>query len=81
MLIGGKPDPEPYLRAADLLGVPIGQCVGCEDTPAGLASLRAAGAISLALSTTYRSSGLGDAVVVLGNLSLVRAVQLRLTWI
>jgi sugar-phosphatase len=30
----GKPDPEPYLRAAAALGVPPGQCVVVEDAPA-----------------------------------------------
>ena len=38
-----KPDPEPYLRGAELLGVPPGRCVALEDAPAGVASARAAG--------------------------------------
>lgn len=39
-----KPHPEPYLRAAELLGVPIELCVAIEDSPPGLASAVAAGA-------------------------------------
>jgi HAD superfamily hydrolase (TIGR01509 family) len=39
----GKPDPEPYLRAADLLGVPPPGCVVLEDSPTGIAAARAAG--------------------------------------
>ena len=31
----GKPDPEPYLRAATALGVPAAACVVVEDAPAG----------------------------------------------
>jgi HAD superfamily hydrolase (TIGR01509 family) len=38
-----KPDPAPYLTAARLLGVPAAACVAVEDSPAGVASARAAG--------------------------------------
>jgi len=40
----GKPDPQGYLRAAALLGVPIGDCVVFEDAEAGLAAAVASGA-------------------------------------
>lgn len=40
----GKPDPEGYLRAAALLGVPITECVVFEDAEAGLAAAVASGA-------------------------------------
>src|SRR5690606_12389082 len=43
----GKPHPEPYLRAADLLGVDVERCVAIEDSPTGIASARAAGAATL----------------------------------
>jgi HAD superfamily hydrolase (TIGR01509 family) len=39
----GKPDPEPYLRAAALLGVDPRSCVALEDSPNGVASAEAAG--------------------------------------
>ena len=39
----GKPDPAPYLLAAARLGVPPRGCVVLEDSPAGVASARAAG--------------------------------------
>jgi HAD superfamily hydrolase (TIGR01509 family) len=42
-----KPDPEPYLTAAALLGVPIEACVAIEDSPTGLASAVASGAAVL----------------------------------
>jgi len=38
-----KPDPEPYLRAAELLGVDPAGCVVVEDSPIGTASGAAAG--------------------------------------
>jgi HAD superfamily hydrolase (TIGR01509 family) len=44
-----KPDPEPYVAAARLLGVPIGDCVAIEDSPAGTASAVASGAAVLAV--------------------------------
>lgn len=40
----GKPDPEPYLAAAQKLGVPIERCVAFEDSPTGAQSAISAGA-------------------------------------
>jgi HAD superfamily hydrolase (TIGR01509 family) len=39
----GKPDPEPYLRAAELLGFAPEDTVAIEDSPTGTASAEAAG--------------------------------------
>jgi HAD superfamily hydrolase (TIGR01509 family) len=47
-----KPDPEPYLIAARLLGVPIGRCVAIEDSRTGVASALAAGAAVLAVPSS-----------------------------
>lgn len=38
-----KPAPDPYLRAAQLLGVPPGRCLVVEDSPTGAAAAAAAG--------------------------------------
>jgi HAD superfamily hydrolase (TIGR01509 family) len=40
-----KPHPEPYLRAAELLGVEPGACVAIEDSAPGIASAVAAGMV------------------------------------
>jgi HAD superfamily hydrolase (TIGR01509 family) len=40
----GKPHPQPYLRAAELLGVDPADCVVVEDSPSGAASGEASGA-------------------------------------
>lgn len=40
----GKPHPEPYLKAAELLGVEITDCIAFEDSSTGLRSAEAAGA-------------------------------------
>jgi mannitol-1-/sugar-/sorbitol-6-phosphatase len=51
-VIRGKPDPEPYLKGAQILGVPAGECLVVEDAPAGIRAGKAAGARVLALRTT-----------------------------
>jgi sugar-phosphatase len=49
----GKPDPEPYLKAANLLGVKPENCIVFEDSMAGIKSGMAAGASVVALTTTH----------------------------
>lgn len=44
MGLKSKPEPDVYLRAAELLGVDIHECAVLEDSPYGLASGRSAGA-------------------------------------
>lgn len=44
-----KPDPEPYLTAARLLGVDVADCVAVEDSRAGIASALASGARTVAI--------------------------------
>ena len=48
----GKPDPEPYLKAAKILGLAPADCIVMEDAPAGIRAGKAAGARVLALRTT-----------------------------
>ncbi|MET4223813.1 HAD superfamily hydrolase (TIGR01509 family) [Oerskovia enterophila] len=43
----GKPHPEPYLVAAERLGVDVTRCVAIEDSPTGIGSAQAAGAATL----------------------------------
>ncbi len=45
----GKPHPEPYLAAARLLGVEVGDCVALEDSPTGVRSAVDAGVPTLAV--------------------------------
>ena len=45
----GKPDPEPYLKGAALLGLEPGACVALEDSKPGLASAEAAGTIAIGI--------------------------------
>jgi len=48
----GKPDPEPYLKGASLLGISARDCVVVEDAPAGIRAGKAAGARVIACRTT-----------------------------
>jgi mannitol-1-/sugar-/sorbitol-6-phosphatase len=57
----GKPDPEPYLKGAQLLAVPAEECVVFEDAPAGIRAGKAAGSRVVALRTTARDAELGEA--------------------
>src|SRR2546430_9051572 len=57
----GKPDPEPYLKGAQILGVPAGECIVIEDAPAGIRAGKEAGARVLAFRPTARDAGLPPA--------------------
>jgi len=57
----GKPDPEPYLKAAAKLGFAASDCVVVEDAPAGVRAGKAAGARVIALLTTMSRRDLEDA--------------------
>ncbi len=48
-----KPDPEPYLFAAQRLQIPPEQCVVIEDSPAGISAAHSAGMRVIAVSTTH----------------------------
>jgi len=61
----GKPDPEPFLLAAERLGVSDpSRCIVLEDAPAGLVAAAAAGMRSVAVVTTHRRAELAATVVV-----------------
>ena len=64
----GKPAPDPYLLAAERLGVDPASCVVLEDAPAGIAAGRAAGMTVWAVTTTHERSELGEAQRVAGGL-------------
>jgi sugar-phosphatase len=61
----GKPDPEPYLMGARLLGMKPAECLVVEDAPAGIRAAHGGGMKAIAITSTYPASELreGDAVV------------------
>ena len=62
-VVRGKPDPEPYLRAATLLGVPPGRSVALEDSPTGITSAHAAGCAVVAVPSVPPPPGLARLTV------------------
>jgi HAD superfamily hydrolase (TIGR01509 family) len=72
----GKPDPESYLRALDLLGVAAEETVAFEDTEAGIASARSAGIRCVAVAGTVSLERLSGAEMVIEaiDVTVVRRV-------
>jgi sugar-phosphatase len=70
----GKPHPEPFRRAADLLGVPPSRCIAFEDAPAGVAAAVAAGTHVVAITSTVSAARLADAHEVVPDLAAYLAV-------
>lgn len=74
-----KPDPEPYLLAARLLGVDPGACVAVEDTPTGLAAATAAGMATMAVRRAGHEVGdLSGADVVVDEVQVAGLRRLLL---
>ncbi|ARW45754.1 Beta-phosphoglucomutase [Bacillus licheniformis] len=59
-LAHGKPDPEIFLTAAALLGVPPSECAAIEDAEAGIAAIKSAGmfAVGVGDETSLRGADL-----------------------
>jgi len=74
----GKPAPDPYLLAAERLGVQPADCLVLEDAPSGIAAGRAAGMTVWAVTTTHAEASLGEAHRVAAGLpELVAALGAR----
>jgi len=73
----GKPHPEPYLKAAALLGFPPADCIVLEDVPAGVRSGKAAGARVIACRTTAPDSDLSAAGAdwIVNSCADIRAIE------
>jgi sugar-phosphatase len=75
MVERGKPDPEPYRRGAELLGLAAAECVVVEDAPSGVGAGVAAGCRVLGVLGTHSAEELRAAGVswVARSLADVRA--------
>ena len=71
----GKPDPEPYLRGAELLGVKPGDCLVIEDAPAGIQSAHAGGMKVVGLASTFAVETLAGADIVVRNLARIKVTS------
>ena len=74
----GKPDPEPYLQGASLLGISAGKCIVVEDVPAGIRAGKSAGARVIACRTTVSDEELrlAGADWVVDNCQSIAIVEL-----
>jgi len=75
-VVKGKPDPEPYLQGAQLLGVDPEDCLVIEDAPAGIGAAHAGGMKVIALTSTYPASELEEADAVVQNLAQIQPQNL-----
>lgn len=65
-----KPHPEPYLRAVELLGASVDECIAIEDSPRGLAAAKAAGLRCAVVRSSFMTAAVFDgAEIVLDHLS------------
>jgi len=71
-----KPAPEPYLKAAEQLGVDPSACLAIEDSPPGLQAAHAAGMRTIGITNTVPRSQLGAADVVISSLDEVTVEML-----
>jgi beta-phosphoglucomutase len=60
----GKPDPEIFLKAAEMLGVAPAHCIGVEDASAGVEAIKAAGMMAVGIGSREQ---LGAADLVLSS--------------
>jgi HAD superfamily hydrolase (TIGR01509 family) len=65
----GKPAPDPFLLAAERLGVGPERCVVVEDSPAGIQAARLAGMACVGVATTQTPEALAQADRVVGSLA------------
>jgi mannitol-1-/sugar-/sorbitol-6-phosphatase len=68
MVRRGKPDPEPYRRGAELLGLRPEECVVVEDAPSGVGAGVAAGSRVLAVLGTHSAEQLRAATWIVRSL-------------
>ena len=57
----GKPEPEPYERAAAQLGLPASDCIVIEDSVNGILSGKAAGCFVVGITTSFSAGALEQA--------------------
>ncbi|GBD92812.1 beta-phosphoglucomutase [bacterium BMS3Abin05] len=64
----GKPHPEPYLTAAEKLGIPAENCLVVENAPFGITAAKKAGMFCVAVESTLDKSYLQEADLIFPGL-------------
>jgi len=68
----GKPSPEPYLKAVEILKVKKNECIVIENAPLGVESAKRAGLYCIAIPTYVKPELLKDADIVLANHAMLK---------
>ncbi len=68
----GKPDPEPYLMGAELLGMNPTDCLVIEDAPAGIRAAHAGGMKAIGITSTYPATDMQSADAVVQKLAQIK---------
>lgn len=68
----GKPNPEPYLKAVEMLKINKDECIVVENAPLGVESAKRAGLYCIAIPTYVKPELLKDADLVLANHAMLK---------
>ncbi len=77
MVSNGKPNPEPYLKAVNELGVNKEDCLVVENAPAGIASAKNAGLTCFAVQTSLPGEYLKDADKIFQSIDELSAFLIK----
>jgi mannitol-1-/sugar-/sorbitol-6-phosphatase len=73
----GKPDPEPYLKGAKLLGTKPEECLVIEDAPAGVRAAHAGKMKVIAITSTFPKAELKEADALVRSLDQIKVTQCK----
>jgi sugar-phosphatase len=76
-IVHGKPNPEPYLKGARLLGYQPHDCLVFEDTPPGIRAARSAEMTVIAMPNTYSVDELSEADLVISSMQSLHVEMAR----
>ena len=62
-----KPHPEPYLKGAELIGIPIEKCIVIEDSVNGIRAGKASGAKVIGITTTFPRKVIHEADLIVDS--------------
>lgn len=62
-----KPHPEPYLKAAKTIGIPIEKCIVIEDSVNGIRAGKASGAKVIGITTTFSAEVIYEADLIVNS--------------
>lgn len=72
-----KPHPEPYLKAAEQIGIPIEKCIVIEDSVNGIRSGKASGAKVVGIATTFPRDVIKEADLIIDSYNEISPQKLK----